>query len=495
LFYFVKNPAGFTFHGEKLENRIPSARQLVYADSRANPQGRLPDDTWLIRPAEAAGEFVVDDSQWPLCGISPPADLDHTFVLRPQDLSESFKPDEDTWYFPRVAGTFKERAGFHGCQMPEQLLGRIIRSCSNEGDLIMDPFSGSATTLAVAKKLGRRYLGFDISSEYVASGTRRLQSVCVGDPLEGSAEPLLSAPRTRPPKAAAPKPSRTGRLRPATEDRQAIDDWYRGKMIELTRRGILEAYAQTYRGYSLDRVVADPELNGQFVDYCQRIGLVGNARVWNTLLFALRKTGKLVDFPTTERTLVSWEECDAYLFASEIACAAVLKNQASSLDEILCDPALAARFDVLASEFAPGHRPVEYRWAALKLRKQAKIARSRGSRLNAPFKLHPPILLEGSGGNGPSQIEELADAPGIYLVIGDGDKPLYIGETVSLKKRLSANFHPQRRRAWLRHGRTSGLSIQTFVTNSQSSQMLAWESCFLKKYATEFNIRELRVAE
>ena len=65
-----------------------------------------------------------------------------------------FTPDEDTWYFPRVAGTFKERAGFHGCQMPEQLLGRIIRICSHEGELVLDPFSGSATTLAVAKKLG-----------------------------------------------------------------------------------------------------------------------------------------------------------------------------------------------------------------------------------------------------------------------------------------------------------------------------------------------------
>ena len=44
------------------------------------------------------------------------------------------QPDQDTWYFPRVAGTFKERAGWHGCQMPEQLLGRIIRACSNPGE-------------------------------------------------------------------------------------------------------------------------------------------------------------------------------------------------------------------------------------------------------------------------------------------------------------------------------------------------------------------------
>lgn len=163
LFYFVKDPKKFTFRGDELENRIPSARQLVYADARANPNGRLPDDTW---------------------------------VLRPQDLADCFTPDEDTWYFPRVAGTFKERAGFHGCQMPEQLLGRIIRMCSQKNDLVFDPFSGSATTVAVAKKLGRRYLAFELSEDYVRRGQSRLDAICVGEPLNGAAQPTLSAPAT-----------------------------------------------------------------------------------------------------------------------------------------------------------------------------------------------------------------------------------------------------------------------------------------------------------
>jgi site-specific DNA-methyltransferase (adenine-specific) len=162
LFYFVKDPRNFTFRENDPANRIPSARQLVYNDRRANPRGRLPDDTW---------------------------------ILRPQDL-DAFTPREDTWYYPRVAGTFKERAGFHGCQMPEQLLGRIIRTCSQEGDLVLDPFSGSATTVAVAKKLGRRWIAFDVSKEYVQQGNARLESIDVGDHLNGSAEPLLSAPKT-----------------------------------------------------------------------------------------------------------------------------------------------------------------------------------------------------------------------------------------------------------------------------------------------------------
>ena len=161
LFYFVKDPKKFTFN--RTEVAVPSARQLVYRDKRSNPAGRTPDDTW---------------------------------ILRPQDCTDGFNADEDTWYFPRVAGTFKERAGFHGCQMPEQLLGRIIRGCSNPGETVVDPFSGSSTTLTVAKKLGREFFGFELSPEYVKLGTARIERAQVGDRLDGAEEPKVSAPTT-----------------------------------------------------------------------------------------------------------------------------------------------------------------------------------------------------------------------------------------------------------------------------------------------------------
>ncbi|MFP6658040.1 MAG: site-specific DNA-methyltransferase, partial [Pirellulales bacterium] len=118
LFHFVKDPKKFTFRDDDLDNRIPSARQLVYNDRRANPRGRLPDDTWILRPAGTAGELSADETAWQPDELPPPADADQTWALRPQDLDACFQPDGDTWYFPRVAGTFKERGGFHGCQMP-----------------------------------------------------------------------------------------------------------------------------------------------------------------------------------------------------------------------------------------------------------------------------------------------------------------------------------------------------------------------------------------
>jgi site-specific DNA-methyltransferase (adenine-specific) len=161
LFHFVRDPKEFTFNASAV--KVPSARQLVYADSRADANGRLPDDTW---------------------------------ILRPQDLPNGFQAHEDTWYFSRICGTFKERAGWHGCQMPEQLLGRIIRACSNPGETVLDPFAGSGTTLVAAKKLARHWLGFELSPEYAAQVRARLDAVREGDPLNGPEEPKLSAPST-----------------------------------------------------------------------------------------------------------------------------------------------------------------------------------------------------------------------------------------------------------------------------------------------------------
>jgi site-specific DNA-methyltransferase (adenine-specific) len=162
LFYFVKDRNKYTFHDQEV--RVPSARQLIYADSRANSKGRLPDNTW---------------------------------ILRPQDVPGGISPDQDTWYVSRVCGTFKERKGWHGCQMPEQILGRAIRACSNPGELVLDPFGGSGTTLAVAKKLDRRFLGFELSPSYAANIRQRLDGVTVGQALDGAPEPKVEEAKPR----------------------------------------------------------------------------------------------------------------------------------------------------------------------------------------------------------------------------------------------------------------------------------------------------------
>ncbi|MFV0443544.1 MAG: DNA-methyltransferase [Planctomycetaceae bacterium] len=180
LFYMVKNPREFTFNADDAGLRVPSARQLVYGDHRANPAGRLPDDTWMIPPDGVPVKYSTPEG----------------WVLRPQDIPESYRPDEDTWYYPRVNGTFKERQGWHGCQMPEQILARIIRACSQPGEAVLDPFTGSGTTLATAKKLERHFIGFELSEQYADRAQSRLNSIRPGDPLDGVPDPIASVPAT-----------------------------------------------------------------------------------------------------------------------------------------------------------------------------------------------------------------------------------------------------------------------------------------------------------
>lgn len=122
IFYFVNDEKHFTFNDDVL--RIISDRQKIYQDKRANPAGKMPDDVW----------------------------------------------DE----YPRLCGTFDERINFP-CQMPESLLARIIRASSDKDDWVLDPFSGSGTTVAVAHKLKRNYTGIEISKKYVRGTLERLK--------------------------------------------------------------------------------------------------------------------------------------------------------------------------------------------------------------------------------------------------------------------------------------------------------------------------------
>ena len=86
IFYFVNDEKNFTFNDYAV--RVPSDRQLLYHDKRANPAGKMPDDVWNT--------------------------------------------------YPRVCGTFKERAGWHPCQMPESLL-KSVQYVPVDGELELLP--------------------------------------------------------------------------------------------------------------------------------------------------------------------------------------------------------------------------------------------------------------------------------------------------------------------------------------------------------------------
>lgn len=91
----------------------------------------------------------------------------------------------NVWQVPRVRYKMAEYEN-HPTQKPERLLEIPVLASSNPGDIVLDPFSGSFTTCAVAKRLGRRCIGIEIDEAYYATGLRRL-----GLATEYNGEPLV----------------------------------------------------------------------------------------------------------------------------------------------------------------------------------------------------------------------------------------------------------------------------------------------------------------
>jgi site-specific DNA-methyltransferase (adenine-specific) len=253
---------------------------------------------------------------------------------------------------------------------------------------------------------------------------------------------------------------------------------------ELFHRGLLEAYGGTYSGYSLDRVIADPELNDALADACQGIGLPGEPRTWNQAFFRLRKARVFAQFPTEKRTEFSWSECEPYLFASEIAWKHMIDQGCESLDSILCDPSLANEFDTIAKRWAPGFTSLEYRWAALKLRKCAKDVRSRAKLLTDAL-LSPSVAINGKGR------KSLPDIPGVYVVVSRKDEPLYAGEASNIRERVRNQFNTQTRPWWRSFAKD--LAAKYFSTSSPYSTRMAYQRRLVIRHSPVFNLPEPKI--
>lgn len=375
---------------------------------------------------------------------------------RPQDLPEGFQPTDDTWYYARVAGTFKERQGFHGCQMPEQLLGRIIRASSNAGDVVLDPFAGSGTTLAVAKKLGRKWMGCELSEEYVRAATERLESLEEGTALDGPADPIASAPSTQNGRKLEAK---TEPKTDAAADVQSIapvemagaaetvaaavvaeapkKHSAKRELREVVRDAIVDSFYATHDGGSIDWMLANPTLQDAFHAACRESGLIGGPADWNRELLRFRKTGEFPKRGQLKKVHVTEEEMDSYSFAAEIAWRVTNdKFRGTSLDEIFCDPAKSAGFDRAARRVAPGFAPEQYRWAALRLRKASRDLVNEVKQYHFVFAKRDFTRFLGWRAFKPKRFN---GQPGLYLLRGKEKKPLYIGYTLDLGKRLASH--------------------------------------------------------
>ncbi len=94
-----------------------------------------------------------------------------------KDSNKGMRVPLDVWYgqyWGRIQGNNKERRHAHHNQSPEVYLERIILACTNEGDLVVDPFLGSGTTSTVARAWNRRSIGVEYSAANAASAWERI---------------------------------------------------------------------------------------------------------------------------------------------------------------------------------------------------------------------------------------------------------------------------------------------------------------------------------
>ncbi len=199
---------------------------------------------------------------------------------------------------------------------------------------------------------------------------------------------------------------------------------------------IARAYLETRNGFSIDRVVADPELDRAFLHRCRELGLSGTDFELNWRLFNGRKNKSFSDLPKTKNYTSSKK--DEFEFSSEIAICHVqeqvrLKEDRNlSLDNIICDPDLAARFDQIAARLAPGFTPLDYRWVALGVRKAAGRYASKAKKIDVPS----------FADMGPTHTVRASQIPleqGMYIFQCD-QHFLFVGETDNLRGRIERHF-------------------------------------------------------
>ncbi|MGQ3099757.1 MAG: site-specific DNA-methyltransferase [Sphingopyxis solisilvae] len=119
----------------------------------------------------------------------------YTFNYRAmKTLNDELQMRSD-WLIPICGGQERLKKGgtkVHPTQKPEALLYRILLACSNPGDVVLDPFFGTGTTGAVAKRLGRHFIGIEREDDYIAAALERIEMAL---PLDESAVKTMMAPQ------------------------------------------------------------------------------------------------------------------------------------------------------------------------------------------------------------------------------------------------------------------------------------------------------------
>jgi modification methylase len=123
----------------------------------------------------------------------------YTFNYRAMKALNDDLQMRSDWLLPICAGGEREKgedgSKAHPTQKPEALLYRILLACTKPGDVVLDPFFGTGTTGAVARRLGRRWIGIEREDSYVTVARNRIASTL---PLDESAMTVMAEQRSQP---------------------------------------------------------------------------------------------------------------------------------------------------------------------------------------------------------------------------------------------------------------------------------------------------------
>ena len=250
------------------------------------------------------------------------------------------------------------------------------------------------------------------------------------------------------------------------------------------RKVVLKAFGHTREGFSPDAVIADPARDAQFLAACRDLGARGSDFELNHCLYNLRKSGSLEDFPTTRR--IRTAKRDEYEFAAEIAARYLERRHKTTLDKIICDPALAKEFDALSAELAPGFTPFLYRFAALSLRKTHRLRPEVGGRLMPDERVE---ILPVAG----LDINQIPRSQGVYLFFYKNEGLLYIGEALNLRDRTAKHLdHSDRKELarwlWVHGSDELFLEIHVLPDGTSTAQRKALELELIRSRHPRFNI-------
>jgi DNA modification methylase len=175
-----------------------------------------------------AGQGSFYRSQHELIGVFRVGDAPHQNNV---ELGRHGRNRSNVWTYPGVNSFGRgrdEALGIHPTCKPVALVADAMRDCTSKGDLVLDPFLGSGTTVMAAEKIGRRCFGIEYEPAYVDGAVRRWQAYTGADAIlcdDGRTFDEIAAERTRAPSRAAEPVSEVAPSR--GESACADEDWVR----------------------------------------------------------------------------------------------------------------------------------------------------------------------------------------------------------------------------------------------------------------------------